>query len=326
MSRTVRNILTVTGLSLVVGTLAAAGTVWWKYRQTVAANPPIEAVGALTVKPDVVAPLGAALNVTMQYRCPWHRRPVEAILTPGPGLKTVGQPRISRKSWGFGYAVWQIDAVVRPFHTGKLDGSTLETVFERPVGVETTETRKLSLPALQITELRPDDVTKLELAPPQTIAKLLTRRNWLIGGAVVLAVLLALLVWRHLRHRRQEAARPLPPWQAALLELAGLRQALGERAIQAEVCFARLTDIVRGYLEKRFHLRAPQQTTEEFMTDLNRTGSPIHEEQRRFLHDFLQAADLVKFAGIPADGVLLEQAIGRAETLVNETKPQENTP
>lgn len=326
MSRTIRTILIVTGLVLAVGIVAGSATAWWKYRQTVSVNPLIEPDGALTVTPAATAPLGTPMTVTMRYRCPWHRRPVEAILTPGAGLKPIGVPQIRRVGWGFGNAVWQISATVRPYRTGKLDGSTLETIFDRSENATAAETSKLTLPTLQITELKPDDLTKLAIAPPLTIRQLLTRRNWLIAGGAVLALLLALLLWWHWHRRRREAQKPMSPWQAALLELVGLRHALTEHTIKAEICFARLTDIVRGYLEKRFLLRAQQQTTEEFMDDMHRPGSPLQDEHRRFLRDFLAAADLVKFAGIPADGVLLDQAIGRAETLINQTKPGEENP
>jgi hypothetical protein len=40
----------------------------------------------------------------------------------------------------------------------------------------------------------------------------------------------------------------------------------------------------------------------------------------------MTSADLVKFANLPADTGLLENAMNKARELVTETKPAENTP
>ena len=62
---------------------------------------------------------------------------------------------------------------------------------------------------------------------------------------------------------------------------------------------SRFLSIIRRYLEDRFELRAPELTTEEFLTV---AGTPVllsHEHQK-LLRDFLRQADLVKFAGVQA--------------------------
>ncbi|MDD3118693.1 MAG: hypothetical protein PHQ27_05915, partial [Victivallales bacterium] len=140
-------------------------------------------------------------------------------------------------------------------------------------------------------------------------------------GVVLIAIIVA-LIWKMQRRHRAWKNAPLPPWQAALQELNRLRDVMHRHESDMPSCFVRLTDIVRNYLERRFQLKAPHQTTEEFMIDMNRSGSPLHEHQREFLGEFLGAADLVKFAGLPGDEGLLDLAIGKAETLVTETRPQ----
>jgi hypothetical protein len=80
---------------------------------------------------------------------------------------------------------------------------------------------------------------------------------------------------------------------------------------------------VRNYIEQRFKLHAPSQTTHEFLSDLDSRDSGLISEHRLFLRNFLTAADLVKFANLPADKELLESAINKAETLVESTKLDE---
>jgi len=305
---------------LVLGGLLGGGACWWRYQRIAAERPPIIEVGMATVLPGVKSGLGTPLTATVTYRCPWGRPPLEAVCTPGPGVKICGEPQIRRSAWGWGNNTWQISVTLRPFHTGKLLGAKLETMFAKADENGVAETKKRSLPDLEITPLPVNDPEQLALAsaiePPKT-----ARRLGIIVAAAVLTAGVILLFW----YLRRRASRPvvLTPWQEALQELGGLRRALTAHTLPAEKCFARLTDIVRNYLEKRFSLRAPQQTTEEFLGELNRAESPLDGGQRQFLQSFLTSADLVKFAGIPADGELLTQAIGSAETLVDQTKPQE---
>ena len=56
-----------------------------------------------------------------------------------------------------------------------------------------------------------------------------------------------------------------------------------------------LSAIARRYLEARFQLHAPEQTTEEFLRDAASAGklSPAHQQ---LVTDFLEQSDLVKFA------------------------------
>ena len=60
---------------------------------------------------------------------------------------------------------------------------------------------------------------------------------------------------------------------------------------------AKLCDILREYLEKRFALRASRQTTGEFLASLEQDHDALlTAEQHLFLQEFLYTADMVKFA------------------------------
>jgi hypothetical protein len=117
----------------------------------------------------------------------------------------------------------------------------------------------------------------------------------------------------------------IPPWDIALLEFNRLRLQLQEHQVTPVICVFRLSDIIRTYLEKRFSLHAPRQTTTEFLEDLKREKSPLKTEDKDFLKEFMTASDLVKFAKLPADAAIIENAINKAETLVKTTKPAEES-
>ena len=105
-----------------------------------------------------------------------------------------------------------------------------------------------------------------------------------------------------------------------MLALHALRGELRDHRIPLETGFVRLTDLVRSYLETRFEIPASTRTTPEFLAELNSRTSPLPEAQRPFLRDFMTAADQVKFAKAPPSGELLDDALSRAEELVESTR------
>ena len=148
---------------------------------------------------------------------------------------------------------------------------------------------------------------------------------YLLYTVVSLAVLavIALAVFLIRKHRRALNMRALTPWELAVNAIHLLIGRVRGGNVPLETSVAELTDIVREYMERRFHLRAGRQTTAEFLGDLERGGGSISESQRDFLKEFLSAADMVKFARLPADRALFENAAEKAERLVTETIPAE---
>jgi hypothetical protein len=61
--------------------------------------------------------------------------------------------------------------------------------------------------------------------------------------------------------------------------------------------YVQLTRIVRQYIEQRFELKAPEQTTQEFLSELVHQ-SHFDSSMQQLLSHFLMEADLVKFAKV----------------------------
>jgi hypothetical protein len=118
---------------------------------------------------------------------------------------------------------------------------------------------------------------------------------WALGALCALAALGALAFRLLNRTRRQAARPPRPADEVALEALARLRiDGLLEKEEHVEF-YVRLSCIVREYLENRFHLRAPEMTTEEFLQVAQRAPE-LSQKHRQLLGQFLSEADLVKFA------------------------------
>lgn len=130
---------------------------------------------------------------------------------------------------------------------------------------------------------------------------------WIYPGlrGVMLYVLLALgvaalgyLIWRLIRKvRRAVKLRRMSPRERALFELAELmaRDLVGHQRVKE--FYFELTMIVRAYIERAHAIRAPEQTTEEFLAAVSSDGRFSREVVKK-LREFMQAADLVKYAGV----------------------------
>jgi hypothetical protein len=153
------------------------------------------------------------------------------------------------------------------------------------------------------------------MMPPQPLPRTFAF-GWLVASGLL--VMLAILVVIGLRWRKRRPVEPLCQTaeeiaHAALAEL--LAENFPARGLVKEF-YLRLTGIVRQYVEATTGIRAPEQTTEEFLRDM-RSRAAFPPERSARLAEFLEAADLVKYAGQQPEQDQLEQAIARAQEFVN---------
>jgi len=149
------------------------------------------------------------------------------------------------------------------------------------------------------------------------------RPYYLIAGAVAAVALIGLLLW-HLSHRKR-AARALPPVPPHKIAYAELERLRGRKLIEQgafKEYYSTLSDIVRTYLERRFEVRAPEMTTEEFLTSSAENGR-LQRGHRGLLGDFLAESDLVKFARHVPTIADSERAYDAAKRFVDETREPE---
>ncbi len=80
--------------------------------------------------------------------------------------------------------------------------------------------------------------------------------------------------------------------------------------------YVELTMVVRRYIERSHNVRAPEQTTEEFLAAAEKHPDFTSEVLAQ-LKIFLESADLVKFAGQKADLSMAEDATQKARRYMN---------
>ncbi len=144
---------------------------------------------------------------------------------------------------------------------------------------------------------------------------------WLIGLAVLLAIVLILLSLR----RRKVLPPPPPPLllpahQLALQELEQLeKQKLWQKGLVKEY-YIGLTHALRQYLGWRYQVSALELTTEEAVQQLGQAGLEGEGQQR--LRRLLESADLVKFAKAQPAAAYHTEALEQARNFIQETQDE----
>jgi hypothetical protein len=159
--------------------------------------------------------------------------------------------------------------------------------------------------------------TELEAIDPPAAATPFPIREVSIGGAI-LVVLLGVLLWM----RRPRPPVVLPPDQKALRALDLLRKA-APSAHPPGWLHARISLVIRQYLEERHGLQAPRQTTEELLITV-RQSTTLGDETLQILRELLAICDRVKFAGTEA-AADSEEALTLAVRFITETAPLQAT-
>ena len=136
---------------------------------------------------------------------------------------------------------------------------------------------------------------------------------WLIPVAVV-GGMGGLIFWWRCHRLREVLVKPLSPRELAYQEL---QQLIDNGLAESDVklFYVHLTGIVRRYIERSSGVRAPEQTTEEFLHEIGASKVFTRDERRR-LQGFLEAADLVKYAAHEPGKTDIEEAFGRAQVFM----------
>lgn len=297
--------------------LLLAGLVWgsgylWSYRLA----GPVSVPGAATLAPEGEVALGGTVRAEAEFVLPVRASIEKAVAEAGKGSVLVGTPQVRRGAWRWSTQVWHVTAEVRPFRPGAVEPGAITVELDDASKAGGAQIDAVVLPGFTAAPVKVEPGTELKLAGAAELGGRLDASGWYWLLLLIPAAAVIWFVW----FRRGGAAGELPPWERALQALHSLRSGLASHEIPLETGFARLTDLVRGYLEQRFEIPASTRTTPEFLADMDRGASPLPKEQRPFLREFMTAADQVKFAKAPPDDRALNDALAKAEQLVESTR------
>ena len=211
---------------------------------------------------------------------------------------------------------------LEPAHAGKhLIRSVAIEFVDKRAGAEgrgepaLVETEPLELEVTSELGDKAPSLADLEpMLPPQPVPQAFAGA-WLIGAASLVSLTLVAALWLRRRKGRPSEERRQTPEEIAQEALRRLlSENLPARGLIKEF-YIRLTGIVRQYVEDTTGIRAPEQTTEEFLRDI-RSQAVFPPERSAQLTEFLEAADLVKYAGQQPQESQVDQAIDRAREFI----------
>jgi len=171
-------------------------------------------------------------------------------------------------------------------------------------------TPPIVLPVNAVTDKPVDEFPRTTITPIRVPVSLKTLSGY-VALLVLVAAVMALAIWLIGRIRHQVRLLRMSPKERALRELDLL---LGRRWIETghvKDFYVELTMIVRRYIERQHHVRAPEQTTHEFLLAIS-ADPRFTEAVLNRLKQFLEAADLVKFAAYQPDSHAVDDAVGTA--------------
>ena len=138
--------------------------------------------------------------------------------------------------------------------------------------------------------------------------------GWVALAALAVLVILAALVWlaRYITRRVKE--HRMSPIERAWVELDRLlKKGLPGRGRYKDF-YVELTMVVRRYIQRKYGIKAPHLTTEEFLAEIAHDTSSVSSLSSNVLslRKFLESADMVKFAGVEATPEMADGATDSA--------------
>jgi hypothetical protein len=229
---------------------------------------------------------------------------------------------------------------LEPYAAGRFTLDPIEATFrdKRPAGDGQTQSLATKPLAVEIVSAYAKEKPSLgDLREPSAPVALPWRVPiwaWAICFIALVLAVVGIILYRQERKEKALLAHVLSPEEMARLELKKLA-ASGVMETDVKAFYVELTAIVRRFIERTTGIRAPEQTTEEFLREISKisprplgegpgvraivgtnfnsrthSNTPISPSA---LKEFLESADLVKFAAHRPRREDIEESLRRAE-------------
>jgi hypothetical protein len=179
---------------------------------------------------------------------------------------------------------------------------------------------------IEVTTSLPVDMQDITIEDIEDVVEMKDRYHWawfLVGPIVLVIIVTATIALLCKKKTIVETKRIYKSAHQIAFEM--LKTIADEKMIeqgQIKLFYEKLSGCLRQYIENRFQLRAPEQTTEEFLENL-KTSSVLQLEYKQELQKFLEHCDLVKFARYQPSNEQINESLTIAEQFVEKTKSDE---
>lgn len=219
-------------------------------------------------------------------------------------------------------STWELS--IGAYDVGEQELPAIPVTFAVEGVVSSVETEPIAIQVASFigdaeAELRPIAGPVEVMSPDWTVI-------WVLGG-IAAAVVLFFAGWilRYLLRRRTVAlvaqmAPAIPADEEALARLVELEASGALDAEDLEPAYTSLSEIVRGYLGRRFEFPAIDLTSEEINRDLEQRAET--RELAGELRQWFDTCDVVKFAEYPSSPDEARAALYQARQLVQKSVPK----
>jgi hypothetical protein len=227
-----------------------------------------------------------------------------------------------------GRVVRTVQCELDPIVSGKYEIPAVEFSFRKTAASDPNEAAKTYTVTTEpievevISLLAKDPNWKPEIADIEPVMEMPRQYGnlwWWVGGCAVVAI--AAGAWLMLRKKNGKgfAAVMIPAHELAYQRLRDLvAEDLVTQGMIKEF-YERISNILRHYIEDRFDLRAPEQTTEEFLFELSSTSALEGADKER-LKEFMTHCDLVKFAKFQPDAAQIQRTFDLVKQFIEKTR------
>jgi hypothetical protein len=221
---------------------------------------------------------------------------------------------------------WQVELAF--FQLGELDVNMIPFALETSTG---TVPVRLNSYVLSVVSILPDSLQNAEIRDIKGPLDVPLRPRWwrILVAALLLTALGVVAIWWYRRRRGRSLGIvpfvPLvPPEIRAIRALRDLEEeAFPARGLIKEH-YARLSLILREYMEGRFRVPAAESTTDEIRESLSGRQLFSHDSETRLLV-ILDEADLVKFAKLDPGTDAASEALEGSRSWVEATTGSSTT-
>lgn len=192
--------------------------------------------------------------------------------------------------------------------------------------------KTINIPSMQIhvksllTEDKITDLSKLKDIKNPVLLKLdkkkVTKTIIIIFTAFLIIVICSILIYIYIKRKNKPVVIIKTPYEIAITELSLLQEEHLIEHKQVKEYYFKLSIIIRKYLEGRFHLHAPTQTTEEFFRTVSQ-NKVLKTEYKKSLKTFLDSCDFVKFAKHIPEKEEIEKTYTSAKNFVESSRNKE---
>jgi len=217
--------------------------------------------------------------------------------------------------------------ILEPFLSGDYTIPPMKILFRKRGKKEADsheiETEQITVMVKSLLPEAKADLKLHDIKPPVELPRSPAMWIWAgIGAAIVGVGVIAVIVVRGRRRAEREAAyKRVLPHELAYRELEELvSQNLLEKG-EIKNFYQHVSSILRRYIENRFGLHAPEQTTQEFLVGIE-TGDRLPGRYNPLLRTFLLHCDLVKFAEHQPTTDDIQKTFDSCKTFISETIEQ----